>query len=82
MRKTRLLLDAVLAAGRRDVTFCALDLCQQSLSDALQALQGEIMTHHAIVASVQSLEAAQNVEGEGVQLQLSCGSFMAGGISG
>jgi hypothetical protein len=40
MRKTRLLLDAVLAAGRRDVTFCALDLCQQSLSDALGSLQG------------------------------------------
>jgi uncharacterized SAM-dependent methyltransferase len=41
MRKTRLLLDAVLAAGFQDVTFCALDLCQHSLSDALEALQGK-----------------------------------------
>jgi hypothetical protein len=46
MRKTRLLLDAVLAAGRQDVTFCALDLCQQSLSSALQALQGEPQPMH------------------------------------
>lgn len=45
MRKTKLLLDAVLASGRRDVTFCALDLCQQSLEEALQALHGEKQPH-------------------------------------
>jgi hypothetical protein len=56
MRKTRLLLDAVLAAGRRDVTFCALDLCQQSLSDALQALQG-------MMPAVQQCKHAQHVGG-------------------
>lgn len=44
MRKTKLLLDAVEAAGRHDVTFAALDLCEDSLSQALSALQGEFKT--------------------------------------
>lgn len=42
MRKTRLLLDAVQAAGRKGVTFAALDLCEHSLREALTALQGEV----------------------------------------
>jgi uncharacterized SAM-dependent methyltransferase len=40
MRKTRLLLDAVERVGCQDVTFVALDLCEDSLGDALTALQG------------------------------------------
>lgn len=41
MRKTRLLLDAVVAAGHAGVTFCALDLCGASLRSALAPLQGD-----------------------------------------
>lgn len=44
MRKTRLLLEAVERAGCQDVTFAALDLCEDSLSDALTALQGKTRT--------------------------------------
>lgn len=40
MRKTRLLLEAVERAGCQGVTFAALDLCEDSLADALTALQG------------------------------------------
>lgn len=41
MRKTRLLLDAVARAGCQGVTFAALDLCEDSLREALTALQGK-----------------------------------------
>jgi uncharacterized SAM-dependent methyltransferase len=41
MRKTRLLLDVVARAGRQGVTFAALDLCGESLREALTGLQGE-----------------------------------------
>lgn len=40
MRKTRLVLEAVQHAGHKSVTFVALDLCKDSLTSALTALQG------------------------------------------
>lgn len=48
MRKTRLLLDAVAQVGCRDVTFAALDLCEDSLSEALTALQGNTVHTHCV----------------------------------
>jgi uncharacterized SAM-dependent methyltransferase len=53
MRKTRLLLDAVDRVGCRDVTFAALDLCEESLREALSALQGGLSR-----SSAQSMWAA------------------------
>lgn len=41
MRKTKLLLDAVVSSGKQDVNFFALDLCEHSLSEALGQLKGE-----------------------------------------
>lgn len=52
MRKTRLLLNAVERVGCRDVTFVALDLCEDSLRDALTALQGA----HTLLAPVASCQ--------------------------
>jgi len=52
MRKTRLLLDAVEVVGRHDVTFAALDLCEDSLSQALTALHGESKPDRSNMTSV------------------------------
>jgi hypothetical protein len=41
MRKTQLLLDGVERVGCKAVTFAALDLCQQSLTEALETLKGQ-----------------------------------------
>lgn len=45
MRKTRLLLGALERLGCQDVTFAALDLCQDALTEALTALRGEYPAH-------------------------------------
>lgn len=50
MSKTRLLLDAVQRTGRQGVTFAALDLCENSLRQALEALQGESLESLKLVS--------------------------------
>lgn len=52
MRKTKLLLDAVVAAGITDVNFFALDLCEDSLSQALEQLQGARCSHLSPAATL------------------------------
>eukprot|EP00775_Hariotina_reticulata_P011388 gene11388-11536_t len=56
MRKTRLLLEAVVAAGHQGVSFCALDLCPRSLAGALQSLQGVFKGRIGLVGLVGAYE--------------------------
>eukprot|EP00775_Hariotina_reticulata_P003031 gene3031-3311_t len=67
MRKTRLLLEAVVAAGLQGISFCALDLCPKSLAGALQSLQGVFKGRIGLVGLVgtyeQGLEYIQQQQG-------------------